>query len=87
MSRHRRESDEDDDDEFDDNYLPDGVYHDDAPAMVACPYCREPVYEEAQYCPRCENYLSTEERGDRKPTWVWVCLILATLAAVLMAFY
>ena len=83
MARHRDEPDDDED--FDDE-LPDGVYHDDAPAMIACPYCREPVYEEAQYCPRCENYISAEGRRDGKPLWVWVCLILALLAALFMAF-
>lgn len=87
MSRHRRQPDDDDEDEFDDDYLPDGVYHDDEPVMVSCPYCRESVYEEAQYCPRCENYISAEGPPDRKPTWIWVCLILATLSAILMAFY
>lgn len=86
MARHRDEPDEDD--EFDDDDLPDGVYHDDAPVMVACPYCREPVYEEAQYCPRCENYISAEDRGagNAKPLWVWVCLILALAASLLAAF-
>ena len=82
----RRRDDPNDDDDFDDDELPDGVYHDDAPAMAACPYCREPVYEEAQYCPRCENYISADHRRDGKPLWVWVCLILALLAAVFMAF-
>ncbi len=75
------------DDEDDD--LPEGVYHDadDGPSTVPCPYCREPVYESAQFCPRCENYLSKEDaRGDRKPMWLWVCLILALLAAGMMAF-
>ena len=32
-----------------------------------------------------KTYLA--KRGDRKPTWIWVCLILATLSAILMAFY
>ena len=74
------------DDDFDDDELPDGVYHDDAPAMAACPYCREQVYEEAQYCPRCENDISAEDRRDGKPLWVWVGLILALAASLLAAF-
>ncbi len=78
MDRHRRfESDDEDED------LPHGVYHEDTPALVACPYCREAVYEEAQYCPRCENFISAEDRnGNAKPVWVWVCLILALLAVL-----
>lgn len=86
MARHRHEEPHDED--FDEDDLPDGVYHDDEPAMVACPFCREPVYEEAQYCPRCENYLSTEDRGgsNPKPFWMWVCLILALAASLVAVF-
>lgn len=85
MARHRPEPDDDD---FDDDYLPDGVYHDDQPTTVKCPHCGEDVYEEAQYCPRCESYISPESRaGTGKPMWVWVCLILALLASLFMAFH
>lgn len=74
-----------DDDEFDD--LPDGVYHDDDLPTVPCPYCREPVLEDVGRCPACESYISAEDAPPaRKPTWVWVCLILALLASVLAAF-
>lgn len=86
MARPRRPADDDfEDDEFD---LPDGVYHDDEVVIVPCPHCREPVPEDAQYCPRCENYLSAGDAPPtRKPTWIWVCLILALLASVLAAFW
>lgn len=81
MPRHR--PDEDDSDEFD---LPDGVYHDDEPVTVPCPYCRQPVPEDAQYCSRCENYLSAEDAPpSRKPVWIWVGLIVCLVLAVLMA--
>ena len=79
----RRHDDEDDDDE----YLPDGVYHDDEPPLIPCPYCREPVPEEAQFCGRCENYISKEDSpADRKPLWVWVCLIAALGISLLTLF-
>ena len=81
MSRSRPDDDPDDDEDD----LPEGVYYDsdDTPETVPCPYCREPVYEDAQYCPRCENYLSREDApADRKPMWIWICLILG-LAAML----
>src|SRR5689334_9449962 len=52
-SRHamprRRDDDEDD---WDDEYLPDGVYdedEDDGEPTVPCPYCKHEVLEAAQY--------------------------------------
>jgi len=85
----RRHNPDPDEDDFDDDELPDGVYHDDAdePSTLPCPYCREPVYEGAQYCPRCENYLSKEDTpGERKPTWIWILLIVTLLASIMTAF-
>lgn len=83
----RRPDPDEEDEDFDDGELPDGVYYDDEPAMVSCPHCREQVYEEAQYCPRCENYIGVERRGDdAKPYWIWACLILALLASLFAAF-
>lgn len=53
----------------------------DGAATVPCPYCREPVWEEAQFCPRCERYLSREDAPAGKPLWVvvgaLVCLAVA----------
>jgi hypothetical protein len=45
---------------------------------VPCPSCRQPVYEEAQRCPHCGNYISEEDAPGRLPGWmilgVLVCL-------------
>jgi hypothetical protein len=44
---------------------------------VPCPYCREPVYEDAERCPGCGNYLSREDApGPRKPAWVVAGVLL-----------
>ena len=81
MRRRRPEPDEDDD--WDDEDLPEGVYRDDGGTEV-CPNCGAEVYEGSPYCPRCETYISQEDSPpDRKPTWVWVCLILSLGMAVL----
>ena len=80
MSKHR-DYDEDEDE------LPDGVYHDDELPTVPCPYCQADVLEEAQYCPRCENYLSKEDApAASKPLWIWVLLIVGTIAMIFAAF-
>jgi predicted nucleic acid-binding Zn ribbon protein len=86
MARSRR-PDDDPPDEWDDpDDLPEGVYHDDEYATVPCPYCREPVPEEAQFCGKCENYISKEDAPHRKPAWIWVCLFLV-LAATRMTMF
>lgn len=81
-SRHLDDFDGDDDD------FPDGVYRDDNDSvMVPCPYCREPILEEAQYCPKCENYLSHEDApAGSKPAWIWVCLLLGLAAMIWTSF-
>ncbi len=84
MSRTRHADDDDDDD---DEELPEGVYHDDELPTVSCPYCKADILEEAQYCPRCENYLSREDAPPAgKPLWIWVLLIVGTLAMIFSAF-
>jgi predicted nucleic acid-binding Zn ribbon protein len=53
----------------------------DSTDTVPCPYCGAPVYEDAERCPACENYLSEEDAPSRKPRWIlWtaiVCLVVA----------
>ncbi len=53
--------------------------HDDE--TVPCPYCREPVYEGAERCPHCEQYISEEDSpSSPKPRWIIlgcvICLII-----------
>lgn len=81
MPRRYDEDDEDDDD------LPDGVYHDDGLATVPCPYCREPVPDDASRCPNCENYISAEDAPPaQKSTWIVIGLLVCLLLAIMIAF-
>ena len=62
-------------------------YRDDEIPTVPCPYCRAEILEDAERCPRCENYLSNEDSpAPAKPTWIWIMLIVATALMVLSAF-
>ncbi len=65
-------------DDFDDDE--EDVSDDDDDETVACPFCRKPVYEDAEQCPSCGKYLSREDTPWRRPIWlvvgVIVCLIL-----------
>ncbi len=89
MTRHR-EPDEDDWDESDDydpddpETYPQGLYDDDGPPTVPCPYCRAEVIEDSEQCPRCGKYISEEDapRESRGGAWV-ILMILALLAAAI----
>jgi hypothetical protein len=49
---------------------------------VPCPHCFHTVYEDAEWCPGCGQYLSEEDAPRRKPLWI-VLGVLACLAVVL----
>ena len=75
-----------DDDSDDDRDLPNEFDTDDDsddPDTIPCPYCRRPVYENADLCPHCKSYLSEEDAPRRHPWWliagVIVCLVLVLL--------
>ena len=63
-------------DDLDDSDDPDEDEDDDATAP--CPYCRRPVYDDAEWCPGCGQYLSREDVPRRRPWWfvlgVVICL-------------
>lgn len=66
-----------------DDDLPDGVYHDDEPETVPCPYCRREIVEDAERCPYCENYISAEDAPPQPASkFMVVVMIFALLAAV-----
>src|SRR5262245_43196254 len=70
------------DDDLDDSEYPDEPDDDDSAETIPCPYCREPVYEEAQRCPHCGSYVSTKDTPSRRPWWLIVGVV-ACLAVVL----
>jgi uncharacterized paraquat-inducible protein A len=44
---------------------------DDEDQTVECPSCHKFIYEDAERCPYCENYVSEEETGPaHKPWWI-----------------
>lgn len=53
-----------DEDEFDEE-------DDDIDETYPCPHCGHDVYVDAEWCPRCENYLSEEDAPATSfPPWV-----------------
>jgi len=51
-----------------------------------CPYCGAPIYEDAERCPICENYISEEEATPRRPWWFMLGAILCLAVALTWAF-
>jgi hypothetical protein len=43
---------------------------DDDSETLPCPYCRKPVYEEADVCPHCRNFVSFADVPSRRPWWL-----------------
>ncbi|MFT5301731.1 MAG: putative paraquat-inducible protein A [Mariniblastus sp.] len=61
------------DDEQDDDYT------------VACPHCGDEIYDDAEQCPHCRQYLSASDFKKQMPTWV-VVLVILTIVALMMPF-
>jgi predicted nucleic acid-binding Zn ribbon protein len=83
--------DEDDRDEGDDD---DSVDEDplasdqdpadalDAEETVPCPFCKKPIHEDADVCPKCGNFVGSGDAPRRVPVIVWVGAILALLCVL-----
>jgi uncharacterized protein YbaR (Trm112 family) len=70
------------DDELDDREWPEPDQDDnDSTDTVACPFCKSPVYDDAEWCPHCRNYLFYEATSQR-PWWI-VGGVVVCLAVVL----
>ena len=75
----------DDDDERGDDPDADDVHDGDSIDTVPCPYCHKPVYEQAEICPHCRNYISNEEVPDRMPRWI-IIVTVVLLATILLTW-
>lgn len=77
---------EEDEDELEDREDPEPDEGDeDDDGTVPCPYCGAAVYEDAERCPHCENYISREDAPSRVPLWVKLTALVCLVAAVLWA--
>jgi hypothetical protein len=75
------EWEEEDDSESDDEAFDSS--DDDEDETIPCPYCRRPIFEGAERCPYCENYISEEDAPVRKPLWLLVGVILCLIVVYL----
>jgi RNA polymerase subunit RPABC4/transcription elongation factor Spt4 len=74
----------DDDDVSDDPENPDpsDMDQDDYTITVRCPHCRKFIDEEAEQCPRCGMYLTTDDKPGKSAfsIWVKIAIVLALVA-------
>jgi hypothetical protein len=70
------------DSELEDSEYPDEDDQDDDETAL-CPYCQEWVYDDAEHCPHCGNYLSREDAPVRRPWW----LVLGVAACLLVVLW
>ncbi len=97
MARTRYEPEPEDEDEYDpsDDYdayrdydpddpetYPAGIYDDDGPPLVPCPYCKEEIAEDTERCPECGNYLSREDQPVERRSLSWFVLVVLVLLIV-----
>jgi hypothetical protein len=85
MPKWTAEDEEDDDREDPDLADMDDAESNDEVDTVECPFCGKPVYEQAELCPHCHNYISREDPAARPPRrgwviWVGVITCLSVLA-------
>lgn len=70
-------------DDVDDDEYPDEDEGDDASETRPCPHCGEEIYEEAEQCSVCGEYVTFPSRGlSERPLW-WTLLGLIGIAAVI----
>lgn len=78
--RQRHAHDKDDDDV--DDPIESDMDESDEPELVACPYCRKMIGEDAQRCHHCGNYILPDDTPGRIPWWLLVGAVLAAVAVL-----
>lgn len=71
------------DDAWDDEDLDDGESEE-----AACPACGRSVYEDADKCPHCGEWITpTGEAQRRSRTWFWPVLVVVLILMMLVAWH
>jgi predicted nucleic acid-binding Zn ribbon protein len=72
------------DDDLDETEGPDEFDRgsDDGPSVtIPCPNCGQDVYEDAERCPHCAEYI-TAAASPGRPTWLIIAAVLALLGVL-----
>jgi len=60
----------DDVDDSDDGYMP-------------CPHCGATMLEDAEYCPACDRWMTSEDQPDKRHPW-WIIVVIGALILVMI---
>jgi predicted nucleic acid-binding Zn ribbon protein len=53
-----------------------------------CPACGEPVYEDAEKCPHCGEWITSPGTAERRSrTWLWPILVTILIVLILVAWH
>ncbi len=79
--------------EFDDD-LESDEYDGTDTSTIDCPYCGEEVFDDAERCPACGNYLSTEDNDSFQPSQryfsnqpLWIIITALVLVYAMLHAY
>jgi hypothetical protein len=79
-----------DDDDVDDDDLDDESLDDDTFDTVPCPACGSDVFEDAERCPICGEYITRETSAWSGRPWWWIVLgavgVVALVYSLVMFF-
>ena len=48
-----------------------------------CPFCKKPIYDQAEMCTHCGAYISEEDSSSRKPLWTVIAVVVLVSAILL----
>lgn len=51
-----------------------------------CPKCRKPIFEDAEWCHYCGNYISRESPQPSRAFWIVVIVAALVIAGILFQF-
>ncbi len=84
MSPHHRPPGEDewpDEEDLDDDFDEDSD-------ETACPACGSPVYEDAEKCPHCGQWITPLSGAERRSrTWLWPILVAVLIVIILVVWH
>ena len=78
--------DDEDDDSVDEDPLESDQDEDDGDEVgetVPCPFCKKPIHEDADVCPKCGNFVGSTDAPRRVPMYIFLGAILAGLCVLI----
>lgn len=74
---------EESDDGLDEDEFPDE--NDDVTETIPCPACGAAIYEDAEQCPYCGTYVTSQTSPWAGRSWWWIVLAVLGLLATILA--